>query len=332
METNQFHAKTLFTKVLTGNISPEEKLDFEKWVKQSEENKSLFQDYQKIWQSASVIKEYDIEKAKLKTQIKINEKLKSNRGFFYYWQKIAAVLLIPIIVASAYFIFKNYDQPSKFVENIETPLSARTSFQLPDGSVVWLNSGTEVSYPNRFGKIREITLNGEAYFEIKKGKRPFVVKTVYGDVKVYGTKFNVFAFDDEPFKTTLVEGSVGIKDKLNNKEILLKPGFQYTAKKGFNSIEKVDTELHTSWKDGKLIFRREPFESVAKRLERWYNVTIILKGDAIKNLWYTGTIEMESFIEVMDLIKNCTPIDYSYDTKNRILTITTKNINKMKQN
>ena len=324
METNNLHTDELFSKVLTGNASREEKLAFEKWVHQSDENRTVFNDYKKVWQSTEILKKYDLDKAKLMTQIKILEKLKAARGFFFYWQRAAAVLIIPILIYSAYFILSNASPNSEIVENVTTPYGARTSFHLPDGSVVWLNAGSTISYPKHFGKNREIKLNGEAYLEVQKDKKPFIVKSVYGDVKVLGTKFNVFAYENEPFRTTLVEGAVAIKDFQNSKELILEPGFQYTAQKGSGILEKVIPEMYTSWKDGKMVFRREPFGLVAKRLERWFNVSIKLEGEAIKNLWYTGTIEMETVSEVLELVKNTTPIEYSFDPNSRILIITSQ--------
>lgn len=324
METNNLHPNELFSKVLTGNATSEEKIAFEKWVHQSDENRAVFDAYKKVWNSSEILKKNDLDRAKLMTQIKIMEKLRATRGFLFYWQRVAAVLIIPILIYSAYLILSNAGPNSEIVENVTTPYGARTSFQLPDGSVVWLNAGSTISYPKHFGRNREIELKGEAYLEVQKDNKPFIVKTIYGDVKVLGTKFNVFAYSGEVFRTTLVEGSVLINDKLNSKEILLEPGYQYVADKGFNSLDQVKPEIYTTWKDGKMVFRREPFESVAKSLERWFNVKIDLEGDEIKNLWYTGTIEMESFSEVLELIKNTTPINYSFNSKNRILTITAK--------
>lgn len=325
MNTEKIHNNELFSKVLTQNATEEEQKKFESWLHESDENQADFNIHKRTWESADLLKEYDLENAKLKTQLKILEKLKATRGFFYYWQRVAAILIIPVLLISGYYIIRNVTtvvQPT--VECVKTPFGARTSMILPDGSTIWLNAGSEVSYPHHFGKTREIALKGEAYLEVKKDSKPFIVKTAYGSVKVLGTKFNVFAFDNEPFRTTLVEGSVAINDIVNSKDVILEPGFQYVAEKGSNSLEKVTPEIYTSWKDGKMVFRRESFEQVARRLERWFNVTIELKGETIKNLWYTGSIEMESFSEVLELIKNSTPIDYSFNPQTRILTIIAK--------
>ncbi len=325
MDARNKNINDLFSKVLTENASEDEIREFTNWQNELEQNRAVFQEYKKAWESTGLLNSFDLERAKLMTEVKILEKLKAARSFFYYWQRVAAILIIPLLIFSAVYYFTNETiEVSTTSEIVKTPYGARTSFELPDGSVAWLNSGSELSYPHHFGKTREINLEGEVYLEVKKGNKPFIVKTKYGEVKVLGTKFNVSAFPGEPFNTTLVEGAVAIKENTSSDEVILKPGFQYVAENGTYSVEKVQPEMYTSWKDGKMVFRREPFSLVAKRLERWFNVSIKLEGEPIKNLWYTGTIEMESFSEVLELIKNTTPIDYSFDSQTRILTITAK--------
>lgn len=318
----------IFSKVLAGIASSSEQIQFEEWLSGSKENEQKFQQYLKIWNVSGEIKKYNIDSAKLKTRIKILDKLKEKKGIFYYWQKIAAILILPLIVASVWFYLdkKDFiDSYSSTIETVKTPFGARTSLTLPDGSFVNLNSGSEISYPNTFLNERIVELKGEMYLEVVKSQKPFTVRTKYGSVRVLGTKFNISAYENETFATTLVEGAVAIKSK--HEDLKLKPGFQAKLKEDRFEIEKVDVNTYTSWKEGKLQFRREPFVLVAKRLERWFNVKINLEGESIKNLWYTGTIEMESFSEVLEMIRNTTPIDYSFNSNTRELTI----VSKMKQ-
>ncbi|MDD4193402.1 MAG: FecR domain-containing protein [Mangrovibacterium sp.] len=325
MNDERLNNEELFSGILSGNASPEQREAFDLWLSATPKNRKAFEAYKKVWDWGGHLKPYDLKEAKLKTQIKIFEKLKEKKGFMYYWQRVAAVLILPVIVFSALQYHSGNTKMSTVpLITTGTPFGARTSLLLPDGSTVWLNSGSEISYPRSFGKIREIMLKGEMYLEVEKNGKPFVVKTDFGEVAVLGTKFNVSSYTGEPFSTTLVEGSVAVKDKANSDEILLKPGFQYASQNGKYSIKEVPVNAYTSWKDGKMIFRREPFEIVAKRLERWFNVTIELKGESIKNLWYTGAIEMESFSEVLELIKNTTPIAYSFNPNTRVLTISKK--------
>ncbi|MGV8094316.1 MAG: FecR family protein [Mangrovibacterium sp.] len=325
MNDKHLNNEELFSKILSGNTTTEELETFNHWLSADEKNKKAFESYKKIWDWGGRLKQYDLKAAKLKTEIKILEKLKGKKNFMYYWQRIAAILILPVLVFSVLqYDSGNTKQNTVPLVTTQIPFGARTTLLLPDGSTIWLNSGSEVSYPQSFGKIREITLKGEIYLEVKKDKKPFVVKTDLGEVTVLGTKFNVSSYTGEPFMTTLVEGSVVVKDKAGSDEIHLKPGFQYVSQDGKYTVKEVPISIYTSWKDGKMIFRREPFETVAKRLERWFNVTIELRGESIKNLWYTGTIEMESFSEVLELIKNTTPIEYSFNSKTRVLTISRK--------
>jgi ferric-dicitrate binding protein FerR (iron transport regulator) len=230
----------------------------------------------------------------------------------------AAVLIIGLVIGSLFLI--KTPKPEITTQSISTPYGGKTQFVLPDGSTVWLNSGSTFSYPNRFEGERIVELTGEAYFDVVKQKEPFKVKTSFGQVEVLGTEFNVKAYQNETFLTTLESGSVVFTNKYG-KQANLEPGMQVVFDDANFKLRRVETKLFTSWKDGQLIFRDEPLQNIVTRLERWYNVKIELKDERIKNLKYTGTIEMETFSEVLELIKVTTPIKYTFDRKTRILTI-----------
>jgi transmembrane sensor len=236
--------------------------------------------------------------------------------------KIAAILIVGLIISTVLIYNRSKTQIySDTIENIKTPFGAKTSFKLPDGSDVWLNSASVLSYKKQFGKIREVELSGQAYFDVTNDGKPFIVKTRFGNIEVSGTSFDVKAFDDDDFETTLVEGIVKIRN-IENKVITLKPGQQSIINPDNEfEIKDVKTDLFTSWKDGKLIFINEPFHKVARQLEKWYNVKIEIHGERLKNLGYTGKIEMETFSEVLDLINVTTPIKYKFDKNTRVLKI-----------
>jgi transmembrane sensor len=236
--------------------------------------------------------------------------------------RIAAILIVGLIIST--FLIYNLSKNrlySDIVENITTPYGAKASFKLSDGSDVWLNSGSALSFQKQFGKIREVKLSGQAYFDVIKEGKPFVVKTRYGNIEVTGTSFDVKAFDDDNFETTLVEGIVKIRN-IKDQVITLKAGQQSIINSDNELVIKnVKTDLFTSWKDGKLIFVNEPFQKVARQLERWYNVKIEIQDEKLKNLGYTGKIELETFSEVLDLINVTTPLKYKFDKNTRILKI-----------
>lgn len=234
---------------------------------------------------------------------------------------VAAVLVIGLVI-HVLFSVQPYLSLSEDIttHNITVPYGGKTSFSLPDGSVVWINSGSTFSYPSEFRNERVVELKGEAYFDVVDMAEPFVVKSSFGEVKVLGTEFNMKAYENDPFETTLVKGSVLFTNKCG-KEMKLKPGTQVVFNEDVFKLRDVETELFTSWREGKLIFRDEPLQNIISRLERWYNVEIALKDEQIKNLKYTCTIEMETFSEVLELFKVTTPIKYSFNRDTRVLTI-----------
>lgn len=267
--------------------------------------------------------------SKIKFNIELEEgKLAERKLRIYQWaSRIAAVLIIVLGIVTAFFSTQSPNNTiAENCQTVSTPFGAKTHIVLPDGSEVWINAGSSLSFPNRFGDKRMVRLKGEAFFQVKKAAtHPFIVSTSYGDVKVTGTSFNIKAFDDDnAFETTLVEGSVSVKCAYHEKELILKPGQQAFLSEQNLSVKEVDTTYFTSWKEGKLIFVREPFSSFVRKLERWYNIHIEYEDSSLNDLWYTGTIEMETLSEMMEMIRRAAPVQCSYNSTTRIITISTK--------
>ena len=244
--------------------------------------------------------------------------------------KIAAILFLPLLLTFAYYLFfgvkETKTEPVIAFNKIYTPLSAKTKFILPDSTIVWLNSGSYLEYPFVFSKkSREVYLSGEGYFEVASNEKvPFIVKTNELNITAYGTSFNVMAYsDDKTIETTLVEGRVKVEKPDTKCFIYLEPSCRSVFLKGTCKLKtgKVDTRFYTSWKDNKLIFRNEPIDEVAHKLERWFNCTIILEDGALEDYHYTGNIEMETLREVIELIRITTPIDYTYNKETREIRI-----------
>lgn len=322
--------KHLFKKYYHSILKPEEFGEFVKLVHNKRNEAALFNAMKPLWDQ-SIEDEASLPEPnpdlllKLKVAILKEEGKSARRKIRIYSTglAIAAVLIIGLIISSIF----DYGQPgenhlAEQIQTISTPYGARTKTQLPDGSTVWLNSGSELSFPSNFNKQRPVTLSGEAFFEVEKSDKPFVVSTVYGAVKVQGTSFNVKAFaDDASFETTLVEGKVALSDKKTGNETALQPGQQGTLINNGIVVKPVEVKFFTSWKEGKLIFSREPFPQFIKKLERWYNVKIEYSDPKLDDLWYTGTIEMESISEVMEMISKAAPVKTSFDNKTRVFTI-----------
>ena len=225
-----------------------------------------------------------------------------------------------------FYQWRSFSSEGGFTQTVSTPLASRTSFTLPDGSQVWLNAGSTISFPNRFGKkSRVVRLTGQAYFDVKKETIPFSVETKNFSVKVLGTAFDVFAYPGENAEVTLERGKVQI-ETTTNVTTDLNPGQQATINKSDGQIEKrsIDSKAFVAWKDNRLTFENEPLEKVVLCLERWFNVTINIEDASIRNLKVNGTIEYESINEVLDLLQITAPINCTYDKDKQIFKIKAK--------
>ncbi len=264
---------------------------------------------------------------KIRKAVEENEKSITRRRLaIYTWlTRAAAVLILGLILSNLVFIRKaSTPELQAQMQTMTVPNGARTNFTLPDGSKVWLNSGSTLTWSSGFATNRLLELEGEAYFEVVKSGIPFFVNTSLGQVEVTGTAFNVKSLSGEQkFETTVEEGSVNVFCNFVPKIAGLKSGQQARLVDGHWELSRVETEIFTSWKDGKIIFRKDYLPDVARRLERWYHVSIELDDDPrLQEIHYTGTLEMESFSEVLELLKVTASINYTYNDKTRVIKIT----------
>ena len=212
---------------------------------------------------------------------------------------------------------------------LSVPYGKRFKLKLSDGTIVSLNSGTNLRYPEQFGLNgnRDVYLTGEAFFEVAKDKmHPFIVHANHADIEVLGTTFNVSAYPENPtVNSTLIEGSIRMSEAANSTNvILLEPNqmatWQNNSKK--LAVKEVDPAFYVAWTKGELAFKDTPFSIIAKIIQRTYDVEIINENSDLAKQNFTGTIKIsESSVEnILDLLKRDTPFNYSIDQK--IITIT----------
>lgn len=200
---------------------------------------------------------------------------------------------------------------------LSTPIGGQYQIALPDGSKVWLNSGSSIRYPTAFvGSERIVELNGEAYFEVSKNKKmPFIVRTNKAmDIKVLGTEFNVMAYENEKnINTTLIEGSVEV---LKGSGItLLEPGQAAVLNKGTGKINvsEADVEDAIAWKNGYFMFANEDIESIMRKVSRWYNIDVIYQGN-LNNKDFVGTIPRDKKIsEILKMLELTGAVHFKID-------------------
>lgn len=322
MEINDNIEAVIF-KTFSGEASMEEFEKVDLWIKENEEHKKVFMHLKNIWDVANppfALEDIDAEKAYKNIISHINtsqtnNKQNTHKSFIYYWQRVAAIIVIPLLFLSAYFYFSKNENKTYATsyQEVFAPYGTRSVVNLPDSSKVWLNAGSSIKFPLHFeGGKRQVSLNGEAYFEVQSDKKnPFIVHTQKMEVCATGTAFNVEAYEkDSITAVTLVKGIVDVK--VNHKNILLTPGekIDYNLTTENESINTVETYKWCSWKDGILAFRNDPLEYVFKRLGQMYNINFVIRDNSLKQYVYHATFEGESLDEILHLLEMSAPIRY----------------------
>jgi transmembrane sensor len=347
--------KDLIIKFLDKEISHEEEKQLAELIAKDPANKAYFNEIVTIWQFSGTLSKSSSEMDSLafqKLMSKINnEKGKQRKLLPVNILKAAASILFIFALGgvSFYFFFSGKQQIKVKPQNItvSTPFGTRSELKLADGTRVWLNAGSTITYNENYNiGSRTVNLIGEAYFKVAKDPaKPFVVNSGGMKVKALGTAFNVKAYPgDRTLIATLVEGKIVVEGKS------IKQGsFSYTLKPNQNitlttvktlgiqkkimparknvSLEKLDkresrpienvslqsninTVFFTSWKDKRWIIERASFNTLAEMLERRYNVKIIYNPVEMAQISFTGTIENETLEQVIHILQLSAPLKY----------------------
>ena len=266
---------------------------------------------------------FDLVLNQIHHKINIREKrLPLFRKIYKNFSEVAAILLIPLVLS--FLLYYNSASSKDEVEtftSMSVPAGVQSQIDLPDGSKVWLNFASTIKYPTSFqGKdSRHIELQGEAYFEITPDKKhPFMVNVGDISVEVLGTSFNVSAYKDDPkVSVALIEGSVqlmsldhGDKENLSVMKPMQVAHYLKDSKKLLLKTETI-LDQYVAWKERKLVYANEPFESVFRRMSRRYDVDYIIVDNELLTYNITGTFIHESLNEFLKIIAMTTPIEYS---------------------
>lgn len=352
--------KNLIIKVISGSAQPEEKTAVVEWVNQEKRNLSYFLELKDLW----ISQQLPLEKAgneylsQLNSIIERKEEInfdqatqnqQNMRNHILLYKRLflssAAIITLLLALHITFFMLnksKNNslnnepritlnEYPTEYQHTIFTNKGVKAFTQLPDGSKVWLNSNSKITFPDTFlGATREVTFSGEAYFEVAKDSlRPMMITTNRNfEVKVLGTKFNLKANDnDSEAMVTLVSGSVEIittkeiAGKMLQSSIVLNNQQSYIVSDNKQpALVKVsDTLKHTAWKSGKLIFDSTPLHEVIKQLERWHGVDFMVEDNAAFQTKLTAEFDQESIVQIMEMLKFCSGIDYRMPDRRRVV-------------
>lgn len=272
---------------------------------------------------------------------------------------VAAAACIAAMATVSVVLWRMYCPPETPKQNIiSTKNGSRSKIQLPDGTHVWLNAGSQLTYNDSFGKdLREITLMGEAFFDVAKdAEHPFVIHANDINIKVLGTSFNVRAYpDDKRTEAALIQGLIEVSfNGRPSDRMYLKPNEKISVMNG--EIQRMDlnekatvvsthplsrsaeeplisfskigqaspsdtTILETAWIRNKLIFRNKSFDELAKDMERWYNVSFEYKDSALMQKHFTGSFYHETVAEALDILRLSYPFHYTMDKNMNIVVI-----------
>ena len=274
---------------------------------------------------------------------------KPQKSFFSFKSILLAAAVILIVASTAIWLKPTSPQPAiskvkpSQANEILTPNGSRTKLLLPDGSNVWLNSGSKLTYNKSFETgLREVYLSGEAFFDVvKNSKRPFIIHTSKIDVKVLGTSFNVKAYEnDKTVETSLIKGSVEVflrknpsnayvlkpnqKLVLQNEEIIKNKNNRplkaadmppLVAIKQLSYLKGTNTDIESSWTKNILSFEDEMFADVAKKMERWYDIKLEFNNKKWVKQYLSGSFEKESLEQALKALQFTTGFKYKKEDK-----------------
>lgn len=277
-----------------------------------------------------------VEKLYEKMNIKGGNVHRNRVSLKNYWMQIAASILFIIAGGLTVLTYMQNKTISSLAEQnvvIRSGDYGKSLVTLPDGTIVYLNAKSSLTYSQDFGReSRNVALSGEGFFEVKKDiKKQFTVKTGYMDITVLGTKFNVYAYQDKDIvEMSLVEGCVNIATVLPPyKNINVKPNEKvtYYKKTGELKHESTSNEAETAWMKKELVFRSEKLENVFSCLSRKFAVSFNVEDESLLDDIYTGTFEDENIESILKVLK--THYKFDYQNEDGIITIQSKKSNNL---
>ncbi len=314
----------ILIRFIEGTSTEDEVTLIQEWRKQSPDNEKRLEDIYITIKAVNVLQfkhSLDQEKSFLefKDQIKRRKKGITIKKYFSILQKVAAILFFPVLLITLFVLHNNLNEPSLYA-TISTNPGMTTSFTLSDGTKVWLNTNSKLKYPTKFsGKIREVELDGQAYFEVTRNeKHPFIVKAAHNyNVEVLGTKFGVLAYQsDDEIETTLIKGSVRINLTKDDKTVfsrLLKPCQKAVYNKNDDDnlkISNVNPKYDIAWINGEILFNKHDMQHVIDVLSRQFNVTFCVKDSDVLNSRITGKFTNEQLPQILECLEIASGLDF----------------------
>ena len=319
---------SLCIKDITGNIDDSERELLNSWLNESRDNIDEYERLKEIWNEtqphATQVPDVNEEWMMLSQKLELNksvhkqsvrEKISSSlQSIFGQGLKPAFVIGLFLVAASVIYFTIGNNGPQYKLTEVSTENGVHKTIDLPDGSTVMLNSGSSIQYTEPLNdKIREIKLNGEGFFSVKKDGRPFIVTTGNAKITVLGTKFNVWA-RDEKTKVVVKEGLVSLADELDTSKSVKLAKSQSSiliSSRTPTQPAQVDAEKLLGWMNGGLVFNKSSLLEITGELERFYNMKFIIADEELNNLTMTGTFYNEDPDTLLSMLCLTMNVDYT---------------------
>lgn len=308
--------KSLLLRYIEGDCTEEEKIKITKWLDSDPQNMKEYMALRKlhdisIWQMSDNID----------SSLKLNNPVKKIKRYYIEIARIAAIFVLAFVLYHVYFSFNE----KATMQTLNVPQGQRAQLTLADGTKVWLNAKSILTFPNHFkGGLREVTLDGEGYFQVAKNKkRPFIVNTNKYDVKVLGTTFNLKSYSQtDGFETSLLEGSVEILKPESTSGKIIKPNQRIYLHEGKLIVEPITHIDYFLWKDGILSFDDEPFQDLMKKLELIFDIKIEIKNEGILRYRCTGKFRTKDGVQhILNVLKLANEFNYEINSDKNTITI-----------
>ena len=309
--------RELLHKYFENRTTKEEEKNILDWIALSTDNYQVYLKERKLWNSLL-----------LNSEIEETHSYSRKRNFSSGWKITAVAASVALLVSMSGYLFKFSDtSKNKNTHSVIVPPGQRTQLILEDGTKVWLNAKTTLTYTAQFDlDSRKVVLNGEGYFEVNPEKdRPFIIITKKYKVNVLGTTINVRAYNDSPhpFELSLLTGKVDLEDSNgDSKNINLRPNERVMEQDGFLRKAKITSFDRYRWKDGLICLDDEPFDRLMKKFAEYYDINIIIENKAYNKYHCTGKFRMNDGVDyALKVLQRDVKFNYKRNDDTHTITI-----------
>ncbi|MCA9744230.1 MAG: FecR domain-containing protein [Deferribacteres bacterium] len=324
----QLDYKILMAKALADQLSEQEHVQFESWLAASEQNRMAFRELQQVWArtegpGAPSMPDIDAEWQKLETRLGLRQPATVRampgrptpaavRSGFSGWQRLAVAATVLIAIAGLSWWFGQ--SPAPGLAEVATANAETRTITLADGSEVTLNNDSQIRFQaDLAGDQRLVVLTGEAYFDVVKDGRPFVVQTENARIRVLGTSFNIWSRQRET-RVIVSEGRVSVRGAAQVSDSVVLTANQMAVCKGDlapEAIGEIDSEVAIGWREGRIVFNESTLPEVIAELRRIYDADIVLQDSTLEELSISGNFQPQPLADVLDAI--CLSLGIRYE-------------------